>query len=319
MKINKNWKFEEKFPTVSAYWTTFDCLKWGYPIEESVKSFAWADELIVVDGGSTDGTLDLLNSLRESLGEKLQVYQMDIDWSDPGKDGAQKALARSMTTCEFTIQVDADEICGNKEIVWRRKMKSMPKGVDIMNLFVFEPFGSSFDLRMNKSHNPLKWRLYRNNPAITHGIPKQDKLVVDGKVYSKGMTDGCFPVNVVTEDLYPAYTETKLAELSKAKDSGDASKYSDFVMSVIDSEPFVIHVGHVDLHSKINNYLNNWHKWWCHLYNKDPGDPQNNVYFPGIKVEDVSKEMIIKKVSQLIEEMPTTRIVVDFESGRKNE
>lgn len=309
MKINKNWKFEEKFPSVSVYWTAFDCIKWGYPIIESIKSFAWADELIVVDGGSTDGTLDELNHLKEQIGDKLQIYQFEIDWTDPGKDGAQKALARSMTTCEFTIQVDADEICGNTELVWRKKMKSMPKDADIMNLFVYEPFGIMCNLRMNKSHNPLKWRIYRNNPAITHGIPKQDRLIIDGKTYSKGMTDGCFPMNIVTDELCPSYTEEILYKIVKTKDSGKKEEYSNIVASVMKNEPYVRHLGHLNLKEKIKNYLGNWHKWWCHLYNKDPNDPQNNLYFPGVRIEDVTNQMIDEKIEQLQKETEFTTLL----------
>jgi glycosyltransferase involved in cell wall biosynthesis len=304
MKLNKQWKFEEKFPSVSAYWTTFNCLKWGYPIEESLLSFGWVDELIVVDGGSTDGTLELLESLKEKLGGKLQVYEMPIDWEDPGKDGAQKALARSMTTCEFTIQVDADELCGNTELVWRKKMKSMPKNVDIMNLFVHEPFGDPNNFRMNESHNPLKWRIYRNNPAITHGIPKQDRLILDGKTYSKGMTDGCFPMNIVTEELCPSYTEEKLIDLVKSKDVEVKNPYVLRAINIMSEEPYVLHLGHVDLRVKMNNYLNNWHKWWCHLYNKDPQDPQNNLYFPGVRIEDVTEDMIESKIEELRKSTP---------------
>ncbi len=307
MKLNKQWKFEEKFPSVSAYWTTFDCLKWGYPIKESLLSFGWVDELIVVDGGSTDGTLELLESLKEQLGGKLQVYEMPIDWEDPGKDGVQKALARSMTTSEFTIQVDADELCGNTELVWRKKMKSMPKNADIMNLFVREPFGHEHNLRMNASHNPLKWRIYRNNPAITHGIPKQDRLIVDGKTYSKGMTDGCFPMNIVTEELCPSYTEDKLLKLAQVKNSGDKKQYLKLVQAAMLQEPYVEHLGHVDLRVKMKNYLNNWHKWWCHLYNKDPLDPQNNLYFKGVAIDEVTPEMIENRIVELCEETETVK------------
>lgn len=311
LKLNENWKFQECFPTVSVYWTALNCLRWKYPLEDSIKSFAWADELIVVDGGSTDGTVEMLEKLKEKF-EHLQVYSMPIDETDPGKDGAQKAIARAMTTCEFTIQVDADEICGGHPNLWKKKIKEMPAQIDILNLFVYEPVGDICKLRMNESHNPWKWRIFRNKPEISHGIPKQDKLEIDGKIYSKGGSDGCFPINILTEELYPSYSETKLQNLILVKNSKDKEKYASVAKDLMSSEPFVIHVGHVDLDAKIRNYLSNWHTWWCHLYNKDETDPQNNQHFPGVKLSDVTKEMIQDKIVSIIKDSHTTFVEFPF-------
>lgn len=320
IEINKEWKFKESFPSISAYTTAYNCLKNGYPIEKAIRSFAWADELIVVDGGSDDGTLEMLNRLAEEL-PHLQVIEVPIDWDDPGKDGALKAMSRAMTSSEFVIQFDADEFCYGKPEAWKRKTKEMAPNVDILNLFVFEPVGKETDLRLNEGHNPSKWRIFRNKPEITHGIPLHDRLEVDGKIYSKGGSDGCFPIHVVTNDLFSAKNPPYLTNLAVLKhkikenpeDETLKDEYAAAVHAIAETEPMVIHVGHIDLEKKIRLYVNEWHKWWCGLYNKDPDDTQNNIYFPGVAFSDVTDEMIQEKAKEISRETPS--VYVELREG----
>lgn len=306
--LKPDWKFKETFPKISAYTTLYNGIKGTYPFELAVRSFAWVDELVVVDGGSDDGTREKLEELKKDL-SNLRVYDIPIDWECPGKDGQQKAMARAMCSSEYLIQFDCDELCCGEPVLWKRMAKHMSEEVDILQLFVAEPFGSLDNVRLNKEHNPLKWRIYRNKAEITHGIPAQDRVEVDGKVYSKGGSDGCFPIHIVTNQLYPSYASTK--KLMTAKDlvtlKGDdvsVDYYKETVNEIMETQPYVLHLGHVDLKSKINLYLNNWHKWWCHLYNKDVEDPENNLYFPGVKISDVTDQMIEEKVIELKSSTP---------------
>lgn len=323
LKINREHKFREFFPKISAYTTVYNCINGGYPFEKAIKSFSWVDELVVVDGGSTDSTRQKLENLQQEL-SNLQIFDIEIDWENPGKDGHQKAMARAMCSNEFLIQFDADELCCGDPELWKRYAKNMPEEIDILELFVAEPFGDISRLRIDKSHNPLKWRIYRNKPEITHGIPIYDRLEIDGKTYSKGYSDGCFPIHIVTNQLYDSSCNEDLFKLKQIKYKLDdinlqnnisdlevVIEYKKTVKEIMSSQPFVLHLGHIDLEKKIELYLTIWHKFWCHLYNKDFNDPNNNLYFPGILPEEIlkNKETLIKeKVEQLKINTPTILI-----------
>lgn len=308
IKINPDWKFEKVYPSIGAYTTAYNCLKNGYPIEKAIRSFSWVDELVVVDGGSDDGTLDKLNELASEL-DNLQVVEVPIDWDDPGKDGALKAMSRAMTTTDFVIQFDADEFCGGDPTLWKEEAKKLQNSnVDILNLFVYEPIGDMSHLRLNKEHNPSKWRLYKNKAEISHGIPAGDRLEKDGKVYSRGGSDGCFPVHIVTNELYPSKTPEYLTRYISVKNAGNKTEAANLAKEILDSKPHVVHVGHVDLKKKINLYLNEWKDWWAHLYDKDLSDPKNNLYFPGVPFEDVTTEMIEEKAREIAESTPTAEV-----------
>ena len=67
-------------------------------IRECLRSVEWADEIIVVDSGSTDDTVDLAREMG------ARVYQHD--W--PGF-GPQKTRALGYATKEWVFSIDADE------------------------------------------------------------------------------------------------------------------------------------------------------------------------------------------------------------------
>lgn len=307
IEINKDWSFKERFPAVSAYTTTYNCKKGGYPFEQSIGSFLpIVDELVVVDGGSTDGTLEHLKEMSEG-DSKLNIVEMPIDMDMPGKDGNQKAIAKAMCSNEFCIQFDVDEYaCGSVE-EWLRLIKDLPDNVDIFNMFVYEPIGCVYNARLSDSHNPVKWRVYRNKPEITHGIPLQDRLEKDDKVFSKGMSDGCFPIHIVNNEVYPSFTSAPLKKLQQLK-KRSAEEYKEAIEEYMDNNPFVFHLGHVDLENKIKLYLDSWHDWWCRLYDKDPNDPNNNKYFPGVAVKDVTYEMVLDKVDEIIKKESSVEV-----------
>ncbi|WP_342050654.1 MULTISPECIES: glycosyltransferase family 2 protein [unclassified Cupriavidus] len=71
----------------------------AHNIAECLASVSWCDRAIIVDSGSTDGTVEIARSLG------ADVYQTDT-W--PGF-GPQKNLALSKVQTEWVLSIDADE------------------------------------------------------------------------------------------------------------------------------------------------------------------------------------------------------------------
>ena len=70
-----------------------------YNIEACLKSVSWADEIIVIDSFSTDRTVEICSK-----------YTNNIIISEYKGDGPQKQQALSMTTNDWVLILDADEI-----------------------------------------------------------------------------------------------------------------------------------------------------------------------------------------------------------------
>ncbi|CAI2130923.1 MULTISPECIES: glycosyltransferase family 2 protein [Serratia] len=68
-------------------------------LSECLQSVAWADEIIVLDSGSSDGSV----ALAESLGAKVFIH---TDWQGFGK---QRQKAQSYATQDYVLMIDADE------------------------------------------------------------------------------------------------------------------------------------------------------------------------------------------------------------------
>lgn len=67
-------------------------------LPRTLESVRWADEIIVVDSGSTDRTLEIANS----FGAKTSFHAF-------GGHGEQKNVALDLCTCDWILLLDADE------------------------------------------------------------------------------------------------------------------------------------------------------------------------------------------------------------------
>jgi glycosyltransferase involved in cell wall biosynthesis len=82
-------------PAISA---TIITLNEAAHLADAIASVAWADEIVVVDSGSTDGTLDIATRLATRVEQR--------DW--PGY-AAQKNYAASIARHDWVLSLDADE------------------------------------------------------------------------------------------------------------------------------------------------------------------------------------------------------------------
>ena len=67
-------------------------------LERTLRAVQWAQEIIVVDSGSTDGT--------QAIAKQWATHLVETDW--PGF-GAQKNRALSHASCPWVLSIDADE------------------------------------------------------------------------------------------------------------------------------------------------------------------------------------------------------------------
>jgi glycosyltransferase involved in cell wall biosynthesis len=298
-------------PTISGYTTTKDCITHKYPWKASISSMlGFCDEVVVMDGGSTDGTYDLLVEWAEKE-EKLKVFQTKRDWSHTRfavYDGAQKALARAKCKMDFCWQMDADEVVHEDDFLKIKNLvKKFPGQVDLVSLPVIEYWGSDKKVRMDIT--PWKWRLSRNMPNITHGIPGDLRRKDNQELtYAALGTDGCDYIDGENYERLPHasfYTQEveniRLQALNGNADLKD--QYEVWFNRAVEMLPSVHHYSWIDIPRKIRTYRDYWSQHWQSLYDiKQEDTPENNMFFDK-SWSDVSETEINELGEKLADEM----------------
>lgn len=276
------------FPRVSGYTTTFNCVDQQYPFAESIMSMVpFCDQVIVMDGGSTDGTYEALLELAKAE-PKIEVFQHLVDWNAKRsaiQDGQQKARARARCTEKYCWQQDVDEIVHEDHYAKIHAIiRQFPVFVDLISLPVIEYWGGYDKVRCDI--NPWKWRLSRNKNYITHGVPKHlQKFDENEEMYALPGTDGCdFIHKETSEPLQHAsfYTQEMhdLREQALTGNNAALLEYNKLFNNLIDQVPSVFHYSWFDLERKIKTYKNFWQTHWESLYNVQQDDTaENNMFF----------------------------------------
>jgi glycosyltransferase involved in cell wall biosynthesis len=291
-------------PTVSSYTTAFNCIKAGYPWEESISSvLPFSKEVVVVDGGSDDGTYEKLKEWEETE-EKLKVYQNIVSWNTNESrvsDGQQKALARSLCESEFCFQIDADEVFHEDDYQKLLDIaKHMPKNIDVLCLPVVEYWGASGKIRADIL--PHKERLSRNNANITHGVPRPLRQFNDeGEMYVDWVkSDGCNLIDVNNFAVVPqaSFFDGRAEELRQ----NNLQEYEKYVNWAVQNYPTVFHFSWYNLSRKIRSFRDYWQFQWAKTFNLSTEDTgENNIFFDK-PWSDVSEEEIdecAKKLSDV--------------------
>lgn len=308
-------------PSISGYTTTKDCIKQDYPYIESIKSMIeFCDEVVVVDGGSTDGTWESLQELVKQLelgtagtlntACKLVIHQQKRDWNHPRFavfDGAQKALARSLCTSDFCWQQDSDEIVHEKDYQKIRDLvKFIPNGLQLLSLPIIEYWGSKEKIRLDV--NLWKWRLSRNLPHITHGIPAQMRQYDEnGELFSKPGCDGCFYVKNDSYEVIPSggFFTPDMEAIKRAALTNPNAKMQleKWFAAAIGNLPTVFHFSWFNIERKIRTYRDYWTKHWLSLHNVSQDDTSENNMFFNKPWSEVSDEEIVEMARRLKQEL----------------
>jgi glycosyltransferase involved in cell wall biosynthesis len=271
----------------------------------------FCDEVCVVDGGSTDGTFHVLSTYAEEE-PRLKVKQIVRNWNDPRFaifDGMQKAEARKMCTLEFCWQMDSDEIVHEDDVTKILDLaRAMPKDTLLLALPVIEYWGGPDKVRIDVT--PWKWRLSRNDPNITHGVPGQLRVnrPIDDSIVpyvaTQG-TDGCDMIFADSLEPVPFITfyDNQVDNIRRiALASGDVTalkQYSEWFNAVVSNLPCVFHYSWYDLARKIKLYRGYWTKHWNSLYGGELNDSADNNMMFDVPWSKVTDEMIDELASTL--------------------
>ena len=299
-------------PTVSGYVTVRNATQMKYPWTATVESMlGFCDEVVVVDGGSTDGTWESLQKWAEKE-ERLLIKKIDVDPDSPSfayeSDGKLKAAARSLCTSEYCWQMDADEVVHEDDYdKVRNLLRSFPRYTNIVSLPVIEYWGSTEKVRMDI--NPWKWRVSRNLPNITQGIPAALlKVDDDGYEYASVGTDSCDYIDKETGEVLPhagfyddSVHKTRIAGLTGNEEA--RKQYEDWFNRAISSLPSVHHYSWYNIANKIGQYRLHWGKFWKSMYRFDTEDTaENNVMFDK-PWSEVTEPEVIELSNRLAKEM----------------
>jgi glycosyltransferase involved in cell wall biosynthesis len=139
-------------------------------IRTCLDSVKWADEIIIVDSGSTDGTIEICREYTDKI--------VLTDWPGPG---AQRNRAADLTTKDWILALDADEYV------------SPELGKEIRAIIANEHDKAAFKMARLSSycgrymHHSGWWpdyitRLYRRDRARFNNELIHDHIIVDGPV-----------------------------------------------------------------------------------------------------------------------------------------
>lgn len=135
-----------------------------------LESIKWADEIIVVDSGSTDGTVD--------IAKNSGAVVFENQWKGYG---AQKNLGINKTTGDWVLSIDADEAAVPELQDEIRATAENPCGHDAFRLRRKLMFQGKF---LRCSYPGWQIRFFRKGKAKFSDDLVHEKLVVDGNIGS---------------------------------------------------------------------------------------------------------------------------------------
>lgn len=118
-----------------------------------VKSFA--DEIVVVDTGSTDGTPDIARGFTD----KVYSYEWNDDFS------AARNFALSKSTADYWMWLDADDVVPERTAAEISRFKMRPSGVDVVML----PYVMGYDKNGKPTFFFYRERIIKKGSGVWEG------------------------------------------------------------------------------------------------------------------------------------------------------
>jgi len=171
-------------------------------IRKCLESLSWVDEIVVVDGESTDKTVEIA----KSFGAKIVTHRFEGDF------GLERNIGIQHASGEWMLALDADEIVPKetKEAILR--ILSEDTGVDAYNVLRKQCFLGHFMQYGGRYHRIVN--LFRKDKTRFEG--KVHHLVkVDGKIKDADFCIEHYPFNSIAQfiDKHNRYTECEAREM----------------------------------------------------------------------------------------------------------
>lgn len=296
---------------LSAYIIIKDGVKYNFPFEKCIEYAAKvADEVIVVDGESRDGTFEKLKNLEleytngshyeDSPGgqrtrvsdSKIKLFRTTWDMNNPKLMGELKQHARSLCTGNWLLQLDADEIFIEPYEGATKKIIKDNANHQVLDFPCYNLYGSANQYRVEP--NVFKWRITKNDKNIVHGIHGAARVYDTEKniiVPNKELSDGCefIYADSLNICMHKPCFDFQLLHLHNLVQN-DKSIVPDYISAIERSTQetcYVIHASWLDLERKKNNG-----KFWDETFVGQNQEWHNTTRDISKRIEE-SKDFII--------------------------
>jgi len=252
---------------LSTYTILKNGIKYGFPFAKCIEYAAKiADEVVVVDGGSDDGTLEALNELAQNPSNKLVVKQHVWNMGCPTLMGDEKTWAKKQCSHEYTLQLDADEIIVEPYVGSTKDLIAKLYYADVIDLPCFNFYGDANTIRIEDQI--WKWRISKSSDNVIHGVHgKARQLDPDTMqvTYDKSVSDSCEMIyeNSLEIAKHRPGFHTSILMTHEALKAGviKPEQYIKMLQEALQYGPIVFHYSWINLERKLQNG-DFWNETW---------------------------------------------------------